>query len=368
MGSHVALLPLAACVAAVLACGRGGGMAAAALAEPQTDNGVRMDSDAMGEAFAAGVLRIEDYAEAYNRDEIRVLEAQVNAWKDHARSHPMAAVGEQQRLHQRLQGISGDPSAQPPVARGNDECSGECTCACFCRGACLRAQSVPLDLVLFRRSRAGVLGDENAEDDAASVFLLLREVALPLLCRDEPLWRPCSRENRLTNTTTFQQIHLRFSGKWGPYARCATGGSCELSDCAGACRHDQCAELCPTKDLIPGRAVLSERYPKPLGTRCRKTDTRFANCQRPWEVWGYMLAQLFTHGALFSLPTGGRCAASDAETALPDASTKCSWQAVSIGKRISADCAKTRLLSFIENRNPDCFGACLTSGMGWHGR
>ena len=26
--------------------------------------------------------------------------------------------------------------------------------------------------------------------------------------------------------------------------------------------------------------------------RCKKTDTRFADCQRPWEVWGYMLAQL----------------------------------------------------------------------------
>lgn len=30
-------------------------------------------------------------------------------------------------------------------------------------------------------------GDENLENDAASVFLVLREIALPLLCRDEPV-------------------------------------------------------------------------------------------------------------------------------------------------------------------------------------
>ena len=324
-----------------------------------------VDPDEMGAAFAAGVVRVEEYAEAYDRDEILQLETQVNAWKEHARSHPMAAVGEEQRLHQRLQGISRDPGQQP--SSGTQECTGECTCACFCRGACLYSQSVPLDLALFRRSReVEVQGDENLENDAASVFLLLREVALPLLCRDEPLWRLCSRENRLTNTTTFQQVNLRFSGKWGPYARC--GKSCELLTCSGVCRHEHCKEPCPAKELMPGRAFLPERYPQPLGTRCRKTDTRFANCQRPWEVWGYMLAQLLREGMLVSLPAAGRCSASDEQIVFPDASTQCSWQLVAAGKRISADCARTRLLSFVENRNSGCFAACLASGQGWHGR
>jgi len=92
--------------------------------------------------------------------------------------------------------------------------------------------------------------------------------------------------------------HMHSPGKWGPYSRCLNG-LCEAPECAvcaargcGA-RSDAAGGLeCAPKDLIPGRNMLTERYARPLGTRCKKTETRFADCERPWEVWGYMLAQL----------------------------------------------------------------------------
>ena len=188
--------------------------------------------------------------------------------------------------------------------------------------------------------------------DATSFVSTRFRTHLRFLCFTQN-WRPCSRENRLTNTTTFQQLHLHFGGssvlpgwdnswvysgtgrcspcapscyasecmsflyqkerremcsrvsthmhapgKWGPYSRCLNG-LCEAPECAvcaargcGA-RSDAAGGLeCAPKDLIPGRNMLTERYARPLGTRCKKTETRFADCERPWEVWGYMLAQL----------------------------------------------------------------------------
>lgn len=65
------------------------------------------DPDAMGAAFAQGVLDVEDYVRAQDAkvaSEREHLEHLVAEWKQHTRSHPAAALGDQQSLRQRLQG------------------------------------------------------------------------------------------------------------------------------------------------------------------------------------------------------------------------------------------------------------------------
>jgi hypothetical protein len=327
--------------------------------------GGSVDPDAIGAALHAGALTAEDLAAGFDPNEALRLQAVLSEREAQARLHSWAAVGNGPDLW---------PTTSDAAEAASCSNAPTCSCECFCRSECIWSQEVPLELVLFRSGlqQSNLQGDENLENDSASVFLLLREVMLPLLCRDEPHWRPCTRENRLANTSSFQQLRLKFGGKWGPYARCLNG-QCELPDCAKAvCKEsNRCEMRCPAQEVIPGRTFLSGRYSRPLGTRCRKTETRFANCERPWEVWSYMLADLMKGGLMVSLPVKGRCNSSHSNTLvhsdgthLPTASSPCSWQLMSTGKRISVECIKGRLLKLVEGRNAACFSKCAESDPG----
>lgn len=324
------------------------------------------DSDAIGAALHDGTLGVRELASGLDLDDAQHLEA---AWRERTRQQQMA-VGR---------------DADAPACEAASAAAGQktrcgakeqCSCTCFCRGECLHSQEIPSELALFRGGamHSVLRGDEHLENDGGALFLLLREMALPLLCRDEPTWRPCSRENRLVGVATFQRVHLKFGGKWGPYARCVAG-KCELPDCA-VCQARECEakteaveENCAPKDVIPGRTSVSDRYARPLGTRCRRTDTRFADCDRPWEVWSWSLGRLLPTATLFSLPAGGRCSSSDplaiaegGDVPVPTASTNCTWQLLSAGKRVSVDCLRARLLDVLEHRNAVCFSGCSESG------
>ena len=113
-----------------------------------------VDPDAMGEAFAAGTITMESFARAHERDEIRQLEEAVaSGWKQQQGSS-------QTRARWPLSyppGNSGIPAQESSV---EDECVdlAQCSCACFCRGKCLRSQSIPHELALFSRSRSDLKG------------------------------------------------------------------------------------------------------------------------------------------------------------------------------------------------------------------
>jgi len=156
-------------------------------------------------------------------------------------------------------------------------------------------------------------------------------------------------------------MHLHFSGKWGPYAGCLNG-TCVLADCH-ASELNTCHQTCEPKDRIPGRRFLSEHYSRPLGTRCKRTSSFFADCQRPWELWPYLLAQLLPAASMVNVPSGGRCKASEHDTLLPHASSNCSWHLITSGKRIGADCVKARLVSAVQAHNPLCFSGCSSAGL-----
>lgn len=111
-----------------------------------------VDPDAIGAAFAAGTITMESFARAHERDEIWQLEEAVASGQHHGSSPARA-----RRPTSYNYGKSGIAAQESSV---EDECAdlAQCSCACFCRGKCLRSQSIPHELALFSRSRSALQG------------------------------------------------------------------------------------------------------------------------------------------------------------------------------------------------------------------
>lgn len=113
-----------------------------------------VDPDAMGAAFAAGTITMESFARAHQRNEIRQLEEAVaSGWKQQQESSLT-------RAHRPLSYPPGKSGIAAQESSVEDECVdlAQCSCACFCRGKCLRSQSIPHELALFSRSRSDLKG------------------------------------------------------------------------------------------------------------------------------------------------------------------------------------------------------------------
>jgi hypothetical protein len=112
-----------------------------------------VDPDAMGAAFAAGTITMESFARAHERDEFRQLEEAVaSGWKQQQ--------GSSTRVRRPLSYPPGNSGISAQESSVEDECVdlAQCSCACFCRGKCLRSQSIPHELALFSRSRSDLKG------------------------------------------------------------------------------------------------------------------------------------------------------------------------------------------------------------------
>jgi hypothetical protein len=190
------------------------------------------------------------------------------------RVHASARAGDKISLHQRMQGVVG---IDPPSDDGVTETK-ECTCPRFCAGECARGEQAPVHLTLYRHTPdAGNqdIGEENVETEEGVLFLLLRDIALPMLCRDEPLWRPCSRGGRLSNASFFTQLDVRFAGGFAPLSRCQWG-RCEPEECSPA--RDACAAAGPPPPPPP-RTKWTRRVPHPV------LIGRAASLSRGWGAW-----------------------------------------------------------------------------------
>lgn len=186
---------------------------------------------------------------------------------------------------------------------------------------------------------------------------------MPALCVDEPKWRPCTRTARLAGTETIHQVDVHFSGDWGPYARCdGESGACRHEGCPSSCPPVQASEwqeciACGRARVLPGVSLLAQRYPKPTGTQCKRTDSKFADCERPWEVWKYTLAQHMSSGVgggfFLSLPKAGECDHGQVPT-----QKGCSWSVAQVGKAVSLQCLRERIIKSVEVWGAECFKSC----------